>query len=152
MLTVEKSDKTGTFFIDAITSRLSPSKDTLLSMLANFEEGTYGNYDLSDLCYNIMQDLKQKCRFSLGLDEECPVKIIYYDDHDFDLQEYHVTIEWMVYELFLCADVNSILRSEATFIREFLNTPLGKEKEAVEKWNKYWESVDFEARQNVAPM
>ncbi len=68
------------------------------------------------------------------------------DDHDFDLQEYRVTLDWMVYERLSWMNFHPIFHEVMLYIREFLNTPLGKEDEAVKHWNSYWEGVDFDER------
>ncbi len=138
--------------IDVIKSKISPGKDVLLDMLNCFEKREYGNYALSDLCDNLWDDHVRKYREELGLDDEVRINLIYYDDHDFDLEEYYVTLEWMVYELLVWCNFDPIFRTEVPFIRDFLNTPLGQEKVAVEKWNKYWEAIDFSARLDIAPM
>jgi len=39
-----------------------------------------------------------------------------------------------------------IFAEDVPFIKEFLNTPRGQEKEAWARWRAYWDKSDFEKR------
>ncbi|WP_156962129.1 hypothetical protein [Candidatus Paracaedibacter symbiosus] len=47
--------------------------------------------------------------------------------------------------------MSPLLADDVPFIREFLNCPVGQEKEAEEKWYDYWSKVDFSKRYDIAP-
>ena len=138
--------------IDAIKSHLVPDRKKLLEMLDFFEKGEYGNTNVSDVAMDELRSMGKFYKKELGLSYNTHVRVIYYDDHNFDLKEFRETLDWMVLELLIWTSTDPIFVDEVPMIRGFLETPTGREKKAVEKWLEYWEKVNFESRKGVAPL
>ena len=49
------------------------------------------------------------------------------------------SIDWEAFEVLQNAVPNELRREELPVLREFLNTPPGKEEEAWKKWEAYWD-------------
>ena len=144
-LVVETSPE-GIVFVDAIKSHIAPDRSKLLEMLEAFESGKYCNVILSDIAEEESDSMERFYKKELNLPDQTQLRVISYDDHKFDLSEYRETLDWMVLELLIWSHPYIIFPSEVPMIREFLETPVGKEKEAFDKWQAYWEKVDFEER------
>lgn len=143
--------------INAIKSHITPDRKKLLEMLDFFEKGEWGNTDLSDVGDHIERLMERHYHQILHLSTSTQVRLFYYDydatSYDgLDLKEFREILDWMVLDLLTCCDRRPIFPVEIPMIREFLETPPGQEKEAVEKWLAYWEKVDFESRKGVAPL
>ena len=156
-LVTKTSPETGTVFVEAIKSHIAPDRQKLLEMLDLFERGEWGNTDLSDMGDHIVRLMDRHYKQVLNLPESVRVRMLYYDydaiEYDgLDLKEFREILDWMVLDLLNVCDRGPIMRSEVPMIREFLETPAGQEKEAVEKWLAYWAKVDFESRKGVAPL
>ena len=157
MKLITETGPKGTVFIDAIKSHIAPDRCKLLEMMDFFEKGEWGNTDLSDVGDHIERLMDKHYKQELNLQDSASVKLIYYDydetDYDgLDLEEFREILDWMVLDLLTCCDRRPIFPVEIPMIREFLETPAGQEKEAVEKWLAYWAKVDFESRKGVAPL
>ena len=155
-LVTEISPK-GRVFIYAAKSHIAPDRKKLLEMLDLFERGKWGNTDLADVGDHIVRLMNRHYRHVLGLPDSTRVSILYYnyDETDYDgldLEEFREILDWMVLDLLSGCDDELIFPFEVPMIREFLETPPGQEKEAVEKWLAYWAKVDFESRKGVAPL
>lgn len=157
-----KIDSDGIIMIDLIESDLFPEKKYLLNLLKGFEQGN-GNYYLSDECDYWWDELEKMIALHLKVESvskiylvispdmaSCPsVALSEYDDPSVRSR----LLRWVVFKFFSYLGVGeSILLEDVPFIREFLNTPPGKEKEACEKWEAYWDKVDFDERRKYAPM
>ena len=147
----------GTVFVNAIKSHIAPDRKKLLEMLDFFERGKWGNTDLSDVGDHIVRVMGRHYKQVLNLPDSTSVSMLYYaydatDYYGLDLKEFREILDWMVLDLLSGCDDEPIFPFEVPMIREFLETPPGKEKEAVEKWLAYWEKVDFESRKGVAPL
>ena len=147
----------GTVFVNAIKSHIAPDRKKMLEMLDFFENGKWGNTDLSDVGDHIVRVMGRHYKQVLNLADFTSVSMLYYaydaTDYDgLDLEEFREILDWMVLDLLSGCDDELILPSEVPMIREFLETPAGKEEEAVKKWLEYWKKVDFEERKGVAPL
>ena len=138
--------------IDAIRSHIAPDRKKLLEMLDFFEKGEYGNTNVSDVAMDELRSMGKFYKKELGLSDNTHVRVIYYDDHNFDLKEFRETLDWMVLELLIWTSTDPIFVDEVPMIRGFLETPTGREEKAVETWLAYWEKVNFESRKGVAPL
>ena len=157
MKLITETGPKGTVFVDAIKSHIAPDRKKLLEMLDFFERGKWGNTDLSDVGDHIVRVMGRHYKQVLNLPDSTSVSMLYYaydatDYYGLDLKEFREILDWMVLDLLSGCDDEPIFPFEVPMIREFLETPAGQEKEAVEKWLAYWEKVDFESRKGVAPL
>lgn len=147
------NNSSGSIKIDLIRSYLSPGKEYLLRLLKEFENGS-GNYYISDECDEWWYKLEREIALLLGIDVKKINMHVLEDEvyQEDQLIDYPNTLDWMVFIDMSFASGSPLLPEDVPFIREFLNTPPGQEKEAYEQWQDYWSKVDFDERRKYAPM
>ena len=143
-------DKDGKLWIVPEEDNLTVDKNQLLQIIEEFsvwpEIPKYDEiswaFDIADSVDDLFDEMRENARKAYGTRNLAISDVCYPKDNP-------QSIYWEVFNLLDSAYMNKVEIKDIPMLKEFLNTPPGKELEAWKKWDAYWAKRQEESKKEA---